>query len=62
LILRSQGDKPLALELLKKLYNMPTSKKTSTRKSGGNGRAKVAIPKAGVTRTHRRYGCGGKIK
>ena len=41
---------------------MPTSKKTSTRKSGGNGRAKIAIPKAGVTRTHRRYGCGGKIK
>lgn len=26
------------------------------------GRAKPMVPKAGVTRIHRRYGCGGKIK
>lgn len=26
------------------------------------GRAKPMVPKAGVTRTHRRYGCGGKLK
>ncbi len=26
------------------------------------GRAKPTTPKAGVTKTHRRYGCGGKIK
>ena len=25
-------------------------------------RAKPATPKAGVTKTKRRYGCGGKIK
>lgn len=25
-------------------------------------RAKPTTPKAGVTRTHRRYECGGKIK
>ena len=26
------------------------------------GRAKPTTPKAGVTKTPRRYGCGGKIK
>lgn len=26
------------------------------------GRAKPLTPKAGVTRTRRRYGCGGKVK
>ena len=26
------------------------------------GIAKPTTPKAGVTKTHRRYGCGGKIK
>jgi hypothetical protein len=26
------------------------------------GRAKPLVPKAGVTRTHRRYKCGGKLK
>lgn len=26
------------------------------------GRAKPTTPKAGVAKTHRRYGCGGKIK
>ena len=26
------------------------------------GRAKPMSPKAGVTKTHRRYGCGGKLK
>lgn len=25
-------------------------------------RPKPMSPKAGVTRTHRRYGCGGKVK
>ena len=25
-------------------------------------RSKPTISKAGVTKTHRRYGCGGKIK
>lgn len=29
---------------------------------GTTGRAKMAIPKAGITKTHRRYGEGGKIK
>ena len=33
-----------------------------TGKSGKTGRAKPLVPKAGVTRIHRRYGCGGKIK
>ena len=27
-----------------------------------NRRAKPTTPKAGVTKTHRRYGCGGTIK
>lgn len=26
------------------------------------GRAKPTAPKAGVTKTHRRYECGGKLK
>ena len=26
------------------------------------GRAKPMSPKAGVTKIHRRYGCGGKLK
>ena len=26
------------------------------------GRAKPMSPKAGVTKTHRGYGCGGKLK
>ena len=26
------------------------------------GRAKPTTPKSGVTKTHRRYGCGGKVK
>lgn len=26
------------------------------------GRAKPLTPKAGVTKTKRRYGCGGKLK
>jgi hypothetical protein len=26
------------------------------------GRAKPTSPKSGVTKTHRRYGCGGKVK
>ena len=26
------------------------------------GRAKPTTPKAGVTKTHRRYKCGGKLK
>lgn len=26
------------------------------------GRAKPMTPKSGVTKTHRRYGCGGKLK
>lgn len=26
------------------------------------GRAKPTAPKAGVTKTRRRYGCGGKLK
>ena len=26
------------------------------------GRAKPLTAKAGVTKTHRRYGCGGKLK
>ena len=25
-------------------------------------RAKPTSPKSGVTKTHRRYGCGGKVK
>ena len=25
-------------------------------------RAKPTTPKSGVTKTHRRYGCGGKVK
>ena len=25
------------------------------------GRAKPTTPKSGVTKTHRRYGCGGKM-
>ena len=25
-------------------------------------RAKPISPKSGVTKTHRRYGCGGKVK
>ena len=26
------------------------------------GRAKPTTPKAGITKTRRRYGCGGKLK
>lgn len=26
------------------------------------GRAKPTSPKSGVTKTYRRYGCGGKVK
>ena len=26
------------------------------------GRAKPTTPKSGVSKTHRRYGCGGKVK
>ena len=26
------------------------------------GRAKPTTPKSGVTKIHRRYGCGGKVK
>lgn len=26
------------------------------------GRAKPLVPKAGVTKSKRRYGCGGKLK
>ena len=26
------------------------------------GRAKSTTPKSGVTKTHRRYSCGGKVK
>ena len=26
------------------------------------GGAKPTSPKSGVTKTHRRYGCGGKVK
>ena len=26
------------------------------------GRAKPTTPKSGVTKTYRRYGCGGKVK
>ena len=26
------------------------------------GRAKPTTPKLGVTKTHRRYSCGGKVK
>ena len=26
------------------------------------GRAKPTTPKSEVTKTHRRYGCGGKVK
>ena len=26
------------------------------------GRAKPTSPKSGVTKTHRRYGCGGKVQ
>ena len=35
----------------------------SKKSRGSNGRAKPAIPKAGVTKNRaRRYDCGGKIK
>ena len=40
--------------------NMVNGKKqTSVKKTG---RAKPLMAKAGVTGTHRRYGCGGKLK
>ncbi len=42
---------------------MATKRKSNKKATGGStGRAKVAIPKAGITKTHRRYGCGGKLK
>lgn len=31
-------------------------------KTRSTGRLKPMVPKAGVTATHRRYGCGGKVK
>ena len=34
-------------------------KQTSVKKTG---RAKPSMAKVGVTRTHRKYGCGGKLK
>lgn len=38
-------------------------KKTNKKSAGGSmRRAKPVVPKAGITRTHRRYGCGGKMK
>ena len=40
--------------------NMANCKKqTSVKKTG---RSKPLMAKAGVTGTHRRYGCGGKLK
>jgi len=40
--------------------DMANSKKQTSAKK--TGRAKPLVPKAGVTRTHRRYSCGGKLK
>ena len=38
-------------------------KKGNKKAAGGSTRrAKPVVPKAGITRTHRRYGCGGKLK
>lgn len=38
------------------------TKKTKTKKRTTRGRTAPMVPKAGVTATHRRYECGGKIK
>ena len=40
------------------------TRKTSNKKSygGKTDRAKVVVPKAGVTKSHRRYGDGGQFK
>lgn len=38
------------------------AKKTSTKKKTSRGKTSPMVPKAGVTATHRRYGCGGKVK
>ena len=40
--------------------DMTNKKKSAPAKR--TGRAKPLIAKAGVTRTHRRYSCGGKFK
>lgn len=34
----------------------------ATKKTTGSNRAKPLVPKTGVTKTRRRYGCGGKLK
>ena len=46
---------------------MATSRKGGKKTTGSSrvsstGRAKPMVPKAGVTRSHRRYGNGGQIK
>ena len=38
------------------------TKKTGNKNSNPTGRPKPLTPKAGFTRTKRRYGCGGKLK
>ena len=39
------------------------AKRTDKKSQGGSTkRAKPAIPKAGITKTHRRYEGGGKLK
>ena len=37
-------------------------KRSNNKSSKSTGRPKPMTPKAGTTSTHRRYGCGGKIK
>lgn len=38
------------------------AKKVKTKKRVTKGRTAPLVPKAGITATNRRYGCGGKIK
>lgn len=38
------------------------AKKVATKKRTTPSRPKPLVPKAGITLTKRRYGCGGKVK
>lgn len=37
------------------------AKRTDNKNSKSTGRPKLLTPKAGFTKTKRRYGCGGKL-
>lgn len=46
----------------KKSGSKPTTNNATIKSKPKTGRAKPLVPKAGITKTKRRYGCGGKLK